>query len=58
MVTLRLKGLWVLIKEDVLSLSHFFRTNTGADLLAEGLAFVGFDGKRQATASTYLNVKR
>jgi hypothetical protein len=42
----------------VVTIPSFFRTNTGADLLAEGLAFVGFDGKRQANASTDLNVKR
>jgi hypothetical protein len=31
---------------------------TSADFLTDGLSFVGFNGKRQADASTKLNIKR
>jgi hypothetical protein len=42
----------------VIEVPTHLRSMTSADLLADGLSFVGFNGKRQADASTELNIKR
>jgi hypothetical protein len=42
----------------VIEVPTHLQSMTSADFLTDGLSFVGFNGKRQADASTELNIKR